>query len=620
MLRRSLPGVCAALLTGWLTAGAAVAGPVRTDAGVAVKVVVTKDTAVRERPDGGGRSRPLPRFSFLFLLDGPGAPRGRAGDHYRVGSGPADADFLGYVPAADALVWSHRQVVGFHDRRARDRVEFHATLNDLRTRLSGGAGRVVSREPERGGVRLLPILSRDRALLDGDEVAVYETAYLHAAGAAGRGGGERVDPAEVTLDVVFVIDTTGSMRDYIRGTKELVERIAQRLRAGGEGPRVRLGLVAYRDAGDDYVARTFCTLEEGTDPGVLARRLGRLEADGGGDDPEDLFAGVLTAVREAGWNPYAAKHVVVIADAPAKDVQDGEENRDDATLNRVAAAAQPGGAENALTRVTLNCVQVLPVDAANADDPSVERLRSQMETLSDGRDAPGRFLQYRRGGGTERYVRELSDQILATRTLMAGVIAGTVAPDAASADRTLGLGPVLELVETGRLGSGGGGGTEPEFARGFVAETDLAGNLAVDPYLLCSRDDLESFAGVLGLVVTRLRGVSAAERSTEKVVGVLQTSVLALSLDEPITADTTLAAVLRKAGSLPVTGAIFQTTPARLAAMSGPDFDRWVAGVDAALATVKGLLDVRTVWFELAPDAETGRAPQFAFLREAELP
>ena len=60
-----------------------------------------------------------------------------------------------------------------------------------------------------------------------------------------------------TVDIVFAIDTTGSMGGLIDGAKRKVWAIANEVASAKEQPNVRIGLVAFRDRGDAYVTQTF---------------------------------------------------------------------------------------------------------------------------------------------------------------------------------------------------------------------------------------------------------------------------------------------------------------------------------------------------------------------------
>lgn len=147
----------------------------------------------------------------------------------------------------------------------------------------------------------MPILSESVATVaGGDKYPVYQVAYLH-----GREVGEArplteaMVRREMTLDVVFVIDATGSMQKWIDGVKVAVGPIARTVsRLPDLSGRVRFGLVCFRDsradylptdhfppAATDFVVKTFCTLAEGADHDRFLKALGRVVAEGGGSSP-----------------------------------------------------------------------------------------------------------------------------------------------------------------------------------------------------------------------------------------------------------------------------------------------------------------------------------------------
>ncbi len=122
-------------------------------------------------------------------------------------------------------------------------------------------------------------------------------------------------PAFAGLDVVFLIDTTGSMGSELGEAKERVRQLADALKTQRQNERVRLGVVAYRDRGDAYVTKK-SPLDAEVD--VSFRFLAALTADGGGDGPEDVLAGLSTAIRELNWDggDDVERQVFLIGDAP----------------------------------------------------------------------------------------------------------------------------------------------------------------------------------------------------------------------------------------------------------------------------------------------------------------
>lgn len=121
--------------------------------------------------------------------------------------------------------------------------------------------------------------------------------------------------ARAHLDLVFLLDTTGSMSGEIREAKERVRELTEALRTARPNERVRVGVVAYKDKGDAYLTRVSPLSE---DVEVSYSFLGTLTADGGGDTPEDVLAGITAALRELSWDmgPDTERQVFIIADAP----------------------------------------------------------------------------------------------------------------------------------------------------------------------------------------------------------------------------------------------------------------------------------------------------------------
>ena len=125
------------------------------------------------------------------------------------------------------------------------------------------------------------------------------------------------------LDVVFQIDTTGSMSAEISEAKDRVRQIATALRAQRKNEAVRIGVVAYRDRGDEYLTLVSPLT---ADVDKTWKFLSELGADGGGDSPEDVLSGMEAALTKTGFtdDPSVDRAVFLIGDAPAHtDYQDG---------------------------------------------------------------------------------------------------------------------------------------------------------------------------------------------------------------------------------------------------------------------------------------------------------
>lgn len=126
-------------------------------------------------------------------------------------------------------------------------------------------------------------------------------------------GLSRTVPEPLPLDVLFVLDTTGSMGKEIERLKKTIEIINLNLSSLSSKPQVRFGMVLYKDRKDEYVTRTVALTG---DLDAFQLELNKVHASGGGDGPEDLQSALADAVQKISWNRDGIRLVFVITDAP----------------------------------------------------------------------------------------------------------------------------------------------------------------------------------------------------------------------------------------------------------------------------------------------------------------
>jgi Mg-chelatase subunit ChlD len=117
------------------------------------------------------------------------------------------------------------------------------------------------------------------------------------------------------VEIVFALDTTGSMGGLIDGAKRKIWSIANEVASASQKPDVRIGLVAYRDRGDAYVTEV-TPLTDNLD--AVYEKLMALRADGGGDGPEDVNSALDDAVNKMQWSEgrNVLRMVFLVGDAP----------------------------------------------------------------------------------------------------------------------------------------------------------------------------------------------------------------------------------------------------------------------------------------------------------------
>ncbi|MEJ2130100.1 MAG: VWA domain-containing protein [Gammaproteobacteria bacterium] len=134
------------------------------------------------------------------------------------------------------------------------------------------------------------------------------------------GGGRTITPVTLTsvapkVEVVFVLDTTGSMSGLIDAAKEKIWSIATTMASAQPTPEIRMGLVAYRDRGDAYVTRV---VDLSQDLDSMYATLMDFQADGGGDTPESVNQALADAIHSISWSQGddIYKVVFLVGDAP----------------------------------------------------------------------------------------------------------------------------------------------------------------------------------------------------------------------------------------------------------------------------------------------------------------
>lgn len=141
-----------------------------------------------------------------------------------------------------------------------------------------------------------------------------QPATLPAVEAAAPGVQTQPDAVAI-IDVVFVLDTTGSMSGLIEGAKQKIWSIANSIATARPRPVIRMGLVGYRDRGDEYIT-TITPLTDDLDA-VYSALMG-FSAGGGGDGPESVNQALHEAVTKFDWHgsDAALKLIYLVGDAP----------------------------------------------------------------------------------------------------------------------------------------------------------------------------------------------------------------------------------------------------------------------------------------------------------------
>ena len=167
---------------------------------------------------------------------------------------------------------------------------------------------------------------------------------------------EKRDQKTKKLDLMFTIDTTGSMSDEIRYLQKELENVIIRVKNDCGNIPVRLSVNFYRDHGDAYVVKPY---EFTTDIDSALASLAREYADGGGDYEEAVELALESSINDHDWDDDSIKLMFMVLDAPPHNTASIRESLHESIM----AASKKG-------------IRIIPVASSGVDKDTEFLLRA----------------------------------------------------------------------------------------------------------------------------------------------------------------------------------------------------------------------------------------------------
>jgi Mg-chelatase subunit ChlD len=169
----------------------------------------------------------------------------------------------------------------------------------------------------------------------------------------------------VNLDILFLLDSTGSMNDEIEALQSSMLSIADQIDHLRPRPDLRFALVTYRESGDAYVVKGY---DFTNNMRAFSNQLSQIRASGGGDYPESLNEALHVAIHEMDWRGEdTIRLIFLVADAPPH--LDYQQDFDYAQEMAIASA---------------NGIKIFPI-AASGTDEQAEYIFRQIAQFTQGR-------------------------------------------------------------------------------------------------------------------------------------------------------------------------------------------------------------------------------------------
>jgi hypothetical protein len=130
---------------------------------------------------------------------------------------------------------------------------------------------------------------------------------------AGESAGSQDAGKSYTAKLCFVVDCTASMGYAIMGAKDKIGEIVDEAYAKFPSIALEFGFVGYRDYTDSkpFEIVPFTSIVDEFIAGVQP-----IEAQGGGDEAEDVLGGMQTTLDQMNWQGARVKMVFHIGDSP----------------------------------------------------------------------------------------------------------------------------------------------------------------------------------------------------------------------------------------------------------------------------------------------------------------
>jgi Mg-chelatase subunit ChlD len=147
-------------------------------------------------------------------------------------------------------------------------------------------------------------------------LAVAAAAAIWCRPAPVRAAGNQPDKKKSPyVEVVFCLDTTSSMTGLIEGAKQKIWAISNQIASGKPTPKLKIGLVAFRDKGDAYITKV---IDLSDDLDAIYGHLQGFKAEGGGDIPESVNQALNESVTKIKWSTdkNTLRIIFLVGDAP----------------------------------------------------------------------------------------------------------------------------------------------------------------------------------------------------------------------------------------------------------------------------------------------------------------
>ncbi len=478
------------------------------------RILTRSGTTRHDAPEGPAKDT-YATFQPLYVFT-------REAGWLEVGPSPTQAP-EGWVKEDSTVLWEQNIVGAFTNSAGRSRqllfnsqddllwLMNHEAMIEVQERLVAEASAgiidgqrgVVSVEPSefvniRENLYLMPIIAHTEAVnpLNYEDVLLMQVASVPL---------KEQEPKVITEDngegfdvgIVFVLDTTQSMENYIALTQRVLQNTVRKIAGTEIGDLVNFGVIGFRDNVDavaelEYRTKTLVGLERRSDEAPVIAAIGEAVNVADANSPgfnEDSLAAVEDAIDTIDWDQVNgdgdridARYVILITDAGPKDPRDPN------------------------ARSEIGTVEL----QKDAEGKNIVVMTLHLKTRTGSGNhayAAGKYRELSRFAGTDYYFpiengSEEAFEGVATRLVTAltdhvRVVRGekTELSDDEAGEKLVELGRAMQLAWLGSKNNT----QAPDLIKGWVANTAVEApeRLAIEPRLLITKNEMATMAELL---------------------------------------------------------------------------------------------------------------------------
>lgn len=528
--------------------------------GLLGKVLNRPAANLYESPDDTARRlrENLPGFSVFYVVTS-------TADWVQISATEGGAP-LGWLRANDTIPWRHNLAVRFaHEGRGnRQPVAFFDSMPRLETALAADAAKrtalvesaagrpnrdaataagIVAVQPElvdRNQFYVLPILEH-REVGPGSFTALRgESRLLRVAamrqtgnpGASTPGtAAASADTARPSIDLVFVMDLSSSMKPFVDATTKAIAGVSEKLTSGTLAPSVKFGFWGYRDRAPDQdfgagkVTKNFTPALQGRQEFLQTLAGVDVSSSPAGDYAEAVFYGVRDAIESTAWTPGAMRVIILIGDA-SSHAAGNEKNPQNLSQETVRALANAGSSPTYILPIYI--LRDSPLAAA---DEQVARVQFRELGRNPNLAAEGLYLQIAQTASTDAFegeIRGALDQFVTRLDGAADFEASRRAPPVSTPRDTATAGAATTLPNAAAMADSifsgayldwlaalpAGGASVEDSLAGWALDKDLAAPeiQALDVVFLINKSQLDTLVRMLNQIIDA--GVRSKVRGT----------------------------------------------------------------------------------------------------------